>query len=79
MVNDKENLMSLMEKKKRELEDQVEALKGKHSGLVTKDATKIKENLDELEQYLNEGKENLSDKQMDDLKKWLPIGCLSKK
>ena len=72
MKDDFSELMSRVEKKRRELELAVEKAKGEHSGVMTEEADLIQKNLDYLKEILANGVEDLSDETIEELEEWLP-------
>jgi hypothetical protein len=67
-------LMSRVEKKKRELELAVEKSKGDHPGVTIEDADLIKKNLNYLKEILQNGVQDLSAETVRQLEEWLPQG-----
>jgi hypothetical protein len=72
MKDEHSELMSRVEKKKRDLELAVERIKGNHSGVMTEEAHLIKRNLDYIKEILKNRVENLSEKTIKELEEWLP-------
>jgi hypothetical protein len=72
MKQEHAELMSRVERKRRELELAVEKAKGDHAGVMTEEADLIKKNLDYLEEVLQHGGQDLSDEMMQKLEEWLP-------
>jgi hypothetical protein len=72
MSDEHSSLMSRIEVKKRELEQQLERARGDHSGVLTRDAQLIQNNLNELKELLRTGLEDLTEETIGRLEEWLP-------
>ena len=72
MKGEHSELMSRVEKKRREMELAVETLKRDPTGMMMEDARLIENNLDHLEEILKNGVEDLSEETIEKLEEWLP-------
>ncbi len=65
-------IMSRIETTRRELELAVEKIRRDHSGVMTRDADPVQENLHYLEELLENGLEDVSEETIHALDGWLP-------
>jgi len=64
-------LMQRIEKKKRELEEQLESAQGKALGVKNETCMAIEKRLDELKDLMRDGTQDLSEKTTKRLEAWL--------
>jgi len=64
-------LMQRIEKKKRELEEQLESAQGKALGVKNETCVAIEKRLDELKDLMRDGTQDLSEKTTKRLETWL--------
>ena len=64
-------LMQRIEKKKRELEEQLESAQGKALGVKNETCVAIEKRLDELKDLMRDGTQDLSEKTRKRIEAWL--------
>jgi hypothetical protein len=71
MISERSQLMSRIETTRRELELAVERIKREHSGVMTREADLVQENLHYLEELLENGLDDASEETVHTLDGWL--------
>ena len=65
------DILRRMEKKKRQLEIQLEKCRGESSGIITDQGVEINKHLQEIKELLESGIYHLSKERIEKLEKWL--------